>query len=112
MGRRDRDDAERPTARSRFTAGRARDRAVERRRGRGVRRPGAPVAFHERYHALHVGGRLFNVLALSARAGRQAAAIIASLTAMQASMHARHASAHMAQTGLSSACIMHMSMHV
>jgi hypothetical protein len=26
--------------------------------------PGAPVAFHERYHALHAGGRLFNVLAV------------------------------------------------
>jgi len=25
--------------------------------------PGAPVAFHERYHALSVGGRLFNTLA-------------------------------------------------
>ncbi|KIC57534.1 hypothetical protein [Microbacterium hominis] len=25
---------------------------------------GAPVAFHPRYHALHAGGRLFNVLAV------------------------------------------------
>ena len=25
--------------------------------------PGAPVAFHERYHTLSVGGRLFNTLA-------------------------------------------------
>jgi len=32
--------------------------------------------------------------------------------AMQASMQAWHASAHILQTGLMSACIMHMSIHV
>lgn len=26
--------------------------------------PGTPVAFHERYHALNVGGRLYNALVL------------------------------------------------
>ena len=31
---------------------------------------------------------------------------------MQASMHALHASAHILQTGLMSACSMHMSMQV
>lgn len=35
-----------------------------------------------------------------------------SFMAMQASMHAWHESAHILQTGLSSACIMHMSMHI
>lgn len=37
---------------------------------------------------------------------------IASFIAMQASMHAWQESAHILQTTLSSACIMHMSMHV
>lgn|GEM_PF-3404809 len=37
---------------------------------------------------------------------------MASFIAMHASMHARHASAHILHTGLMSACIMHMSMHV
>ncbi len=30
----------------------------------GALEPGTPVAFHERYHALSVGGRLFNALVL------------------------------------------------
>ncbi len=37
---------------------------------------------------------------------------MASLTAMQASMHARHASAHIAQTGLISAWARHSSSHI
>ena len=37
---------------------------------------------------------------------------MADFMAMQASMHAVHASAHILHTGLMSACIMHMSMHV
>ncbi len=32
--------------------------------------------------------------------------------AMHASMHARHASAHIAQTGLISACARHSSSHI
>lgn len=37
---------------------------------------------------------------------------MADFMAMQASMHALHASAHMLQTGLMSAWAMHSSMHI